>query len=100
MNATKFDLPHPNRHRLNLTTLYDAHADIRWFVVPGDQVISQGTWSTVRSVTLHRAGNHPHSPIQDRLDAVQVSTDHGDRWFGYPIRVLAKSPASHRSALW
>lgn len=98
MNAAP--APGPQRHRVNLTAIHAAHSDVRLFVTPGDEVISQGTWAIVLSVTLLRAGHHQSSPIHDRKDAIRVATSHGDRWFWYPARTLTRQPVPRRQPLW
>lgn len=89
-----------NQVRINLVALYREKADLRLFVMPGDSVICGGDWTTVTDVRVHRAGRHTGINIRRDWDAIEIVTDKGSRWFGYPPRTLPKVPVNRRRPLW
>ena len=86
---------------VNPTALYGERVDLRLFVVPGDSCICGGVWARVLEVRLHRARSLPkHAPIKPGWDAIEIKTDNGSRWFGYPARTLPTEPVNRRRPLW
>jgi hypothetical protein len=86
---------------INMNALYQQHADLRLFVLPGDMVISHGEYARVKDVRLYRVGQKGRSgTIRGDWDAIRIQTERGDRWFGYPPRTLPKVPVSRKRPLW
>lgn len=90
------------RPRILLAPLHAEHVDLRMHVCPGDEVMVNAMWSIVREVKLWRHPRRPNRniPVRPGWDAVEIKTDSGSRWFGYPPRSLPTKPVSRKRPLW
>jgi hypothetical protein len=48
----------------------------------GELIICRGAYTPVEWIKVHPPGEHPESPIDNAMHAVQVHTARGDRWAG------------------
>lgn len=90
------------RPRILCAPLYTEHVDLRMHICPGDEIMVGGVWSVVKELKLWRNPRRVdrNCPVRPGWDAIEIKTNHGSRWFGYPPRALPSRPVSRKRPLW